>query len=394
MSYFNEAHGLLHYNMDFFNLPLSVEDGFDVMPAFFKKAEEYISLLEGKEHLKDIHKRAKLIIRKLKEAIDAYWKGDISKANNAVKLILKDDKKLGRKLFVEDINKCLNIDIRRLYKARAGEFYNYKRAEMFHIPFNKRGSVKNQRYSINGMPCLYLGTSAYVCWEELNRPDFKDAWISRYEVENSNLKILNLTYTAHEIKSMLEKEREEALSKFEKFISMWIIKCGCSIIVKNKKRIFKEEYIIPQLLMQNIRKKKIDGIMYLSVKNNQTNRKNFLKAINLAFPADDYQMEKQRTQEIENNYLSENIKNTFSLTNPINMGLINAEIYSAISATKADDRYHALCKGRGKSYLKSNKLEMNSIKLSLPKDYELNYVDTVFYLTEEKLRCMFAERLN
>lgn len=46
----------------------------------------------------------------------------------------------------------------------------------------------------------------------------------------------------------------------------WIIQCACSIFVKNKNRVFKEEHIIPQLIMQNIRRTDIDGIMYFSTR--------------------------------------------------------------------------------------------------------------------------------
>ena len=46
------------------------------------------------------------------------------------------------------------------------------RKDIFHVPFEKRGSIKSNRYSIPGLPCLYLGTSLYTCWEEMNRPNF------------------------------------------------------------------------------------------------------------------------------------------------------------------------------------------------------------------------------
>ena len=47
---------------------------------------------------------------------------------------------------------------------------NISYKEMFHIPINNRRSVKTQRYSTPGFPCLYLGNSIYGCWEEMGRP--------------------------------------------------------------------------------------------------------------------------------------------------------------------------------------------------------------------------------
>lgn len=59
-----------------------------------------------------------------------------------------------------------------LYRMRKQDGYRlFKRIEMFHMPTNMTNKLANARYSLNGFPCLYLGTSLYVCWEELRRPD-------------------------------------------------------------------------------------------------------------------------------------------------------------------------------------------------------------------------------
>lgn len=50
---------------------------------------------------------------------------------------------------------------------------------MFHIPITMRRQVGTERYSIPGYPCLYLGNSIYVCWEEMNRPLMSSCWVSR-----------------------------------------------------------------------------------------------------------------------------------------------------------------------------------------------------------------------
>jgi hypothetical protein len=55
----------------------------------------------------------------------------------------------------------------------------FRRRDLFHIPFEKRHEVTTQRFSIPGLPCLYLGGSVYVCWEELARPEFSKVHIAR-----------------------------------------------------------------------------------------------------------------------------------------------------------------------------------------------------------------------
>lgn len=39
----------------------------------------------------------------------------------------------------------------------------FSNSEMFYIPFDLSHLVSNQRFSLSGYPCLYLGTSTYGC---------------------------------------------------------------------------------------------------------------------------------------------------------------------------------------------------------------------------------------
>lgn len=61
---------------------------------------------------------------------------------------------------------------------------------MFHIPFELRGKAATQRYSIPGLPSLYLGSSCYICWEELHRPDLNTVNSTRLKKDN-NVKYLD-----------------------------------------------------------------------------------------------------------------------------------------------------------------------------------------------------------
>ena len=59
-----------------------------------------------------------------------------------------------------------------MYKCRENsKLFHFSKDEMFHIPYEKRNLVGNQRFSLSGLPCLYLGGSSYICWEELGRKD-------------------------------------------------------------------------------------------------------------------------------------------------------------------------------------------------------------------------------
>ena len=146
--------------------------------------------------------------------------------------------------------------IRVIKDRRTGIKYD----EMFHIPLTYRRIVKTQRYSTPGFPCLYLGMSAYGCWEEMHRPLMTDCWISRLE-NTQEIKLLDLRIP----------NNESFLYKFDRYIYMFPFIIACMIPVKNAEDIYKPEYIIPQLFIEWIIKtKKCDGVIYTSChKNNE-----------------------------------------------------------------------------------------------------------------------------
>lgn len=70
-----------------------------------------------------------------------------------------------------------------LYKCRENSRqFHYSKDEMFHIPYDKRSLVGNQRYSVTGLPCLYLGGSSYICWEEIGRKDLNTTNFCGYSI--------------------------------------------------------------------------------------------------------------------------------------------------------------------------------------------------------------------
>ena len=108
---------------------------------------------------------------------------------------------------------------------------------MFHIPFEKRSLTTNQRYSISGYPCLYLGTSVYGCWEELNRPNID---MSNVVAMNNieSLTIMDLSLSGISTNLFTEEDLYN--------ITLSLI---CSLRVNDKNSPFKPEYIIPQAIL-------------------------------------------------------------------------------------------------------------------------------------------------
>ena len=79
-----------------------------------------------------------------------------------------------------------------MYRARKGTADQIEDIwSMYHIPFNMREKVESQRFSIPGLPCLYLSKSVYTCWMELKQPSDSELYVSRARVDD-NIKIFNL----------------------------------------------------------------------------------------------------------------------------------------------------------------------------------------------------------
>lgn len=179
-----------------------------------------------------------------------------------------------------------------------------RREDMFHIPFQKRHLVKEHRYSVQGVPAIYLGTSIYDCYVELNSPPIKDFWVSYFcfsqdkkdNYDPSNLKLIDLTVPTADffrvnllIHSVLKNDIE-----FDKFIEdiynrivLWPLIKTCSIARKYPHAPFQHEYIIPTLLFQLCAKStSISGIKYDSTQKNNCPNGIYPHALqNIAIPA-------------------------------------------------------------------------------------------------------------
>ena len=118
----------------------------------------------------DIHfikNTQKTIVNGLISAVKKYYNGYPFKAYEEIENVLVNAKKdfysiLKQKEYKSGEN---------FYRIRLKyDNFLFEPKDIFHIPFEKRGKVTTQKYSIPGFPSLYLGRTLHVCWEELNRP--------------------------------------------------------------------------------------------------------------------------------------------------------------------------------------------------------------------------------
>lgn len=149
------------------------------------------------------------------------------------------------------------------YRMRVCERHRkMQRHEIFHIPFSQIRNVGTQRYSSPGLPCIYLGSSLYGCWEEMHRPQISTALVAKFQyitpTDIGPQYLLDLRIPDLEI---LSKD----VNFYLKFLPLIIV---CTIPVSKYDGVFKVEYVIPQMMLSWIIKNGIKhqllGITYTS----------------------------------------------------------------------------------------------------------------------------------
>lgn len=312
---------------------LSDGDYLKVLEDIFKEYQQELDKVEFNIIDVNINKnRVKRICEIIIESIKCQLNGNSIEAISTVEKLFKE-KDIGDDLFSCILEKEeSNHFTKQLYRGRIGEDI-FELSEIFHVPFNKRQYVATERYSIPGYPCLYLSGSIYGCWLELNKPHINNFYVSRYEVKEK-LKVLDLSLLPREIISGNLGDGNEYLKRFsngesvaiseiiQKYIYTWPIICACSFIIDEKNRLFKSEYVLPQLLLQVIRnvtdesdKIHFDGIKYFSVKcKYSVNVKPSPIYINYVFISDN---KEKYIDELKNEY-SKKLCVKFKLTPPAN----------------------------------------------------------------------------
>ncbi len=151
----------------------------------------------------------------------------------------------------------------------------FPRRELFHVPFHLQHKVTRQRYSIPGHPCLYLGGSLFICWEELGRSNPDSMQIARFEpAPGQTIKVLDfMARPRHVAQGVRERANanDDPHQRFE-FVALavcWPLMAMASIRRKHGDSPFIAEYIVPQLLLQWLVEQDgegIDGVAYSSVR--------------------------------------------------------------------------------------------------------------------------------
>ena len=142
------------------------------------------------------------------------------------------------------------------FRCRTGKFQ--KREDLYPLPSNKLSFCSAQRYSLAGIPCLYLATTTYCCWMEIGRPEEFSASSYKPTESGKKLRILNLAFSQKQMHNLGKDSRAAYL--------LFPLVMAVSVAVKNPRADanFRPEYTISHLVMRCLREFGIDGVAYCS----------------------------------------------------------------------------------------------------------------------------------
>lgn len=231
------------------------------------------SLVEDLEYVKaDVKfvQVAKKYTDDIVSALNDYYKGNIYRAQETIDNLVKGC--LNSKIAVSHINDSIafygkaSTEV-QFFRARLNNAVkDFPAEEMLHIPFDMRERVKSERFSVPGLPCLYLGNTSYACWIEMGKPADYQFNVSPVRLDNSQ-KIFNLAVSVRDILRVIDErggEKGDVDDEIATLLKLIIMMIATSYRVEEKDRNFKSEYIISQLIMLSCKEHEIDGITYFS----------------------------------------------------------------------------------------------------------------------------------
>ena len=284
-------------SMPGFNLPIWIENHDEYDEVITREMKRYRDKLSSKRRWQkdpSFLEEVDAVISHIQDAIHLERRGETWKAQQEIHEII--DNYCHERFFVnpmtsnfafrgtaafhdkdEDEMEPRQREALTFFRCRTGKFQ--KREDLYPLPSNKLSFCSAQRYSLAGIPCLYLATTTYCCWMEIGRPEEFSASSYKPTESGKKLRILNLAFSQKQMHNLGKDSRAAYL--------LFPLVMAVSVAVKNPRADanFRPEYTISHLVMRCLREFGIDGVAYCSSRIDDV--LGFPHTINLAIPVFD-----------------------------------------------------------------------------------------------------------
>lgn len=281
-------------SMPGFDLPIWIENHDEYDEVITREMKRYRDKLSSKRRWQEdpsFLEEVDAVISHIQDAINSERRGETWKAQQEIHEII--DNYCHERFFVnpmtsnfafrgtaafhdkdEDEMEPRQREALTFFRCRTGKFQ--KREDLYPLPSNKLSFCSAQRYSLAGIPCLYLATTTYCCWMEIGRPEEFSASSYKPTESGKKLRILNLAFSQKQMHNLGKDSRAAYL--------LFPLVMAVSVAVKNPRADanFRPEYTISHLVMRCLREFGIDGVAYCSSRIDDV--LGFPHTINLAIP--------------------------------------------------------------------------------------------------------------
>lgn len=239
--------------------------------------KKHENILYGQEVILNLKKK-----KNLKSSLKTFFKDLIEIyilwiSGEAYHAIEKLNKIFNFSLSNEDIK--FEIGKKLFFRGRRNINNILNKYDMFHIPYDKRYLVGNQRFSLSGFPLLYLSSSLFGVYLELDieneHPREEYSFSSFYFNNDDKIYSLDNPFRIHydNTKTFI-KETSISENNLEKKLLKLILSSVCLFekrfphksMEKKGINIFYEEYVLPQALTQVLKLNKYHGVFYPSTR--------------------------------------------------------------------------------------------------------------------------------
>ena len=281
-------------SMPGFNLPIWIENHDEYDEVIIREMKRYRDKLSSKRRWQEdpsFLEEVDAVISHIQDAIHLERRGETWKAQQEIHEII--DNYCHERFFVnpitnnfafrgtaafpdkdEDEMEPQQREALTFFRCRTGKFQ--KQEELYPLSSSMLSFCSAQRYSLAGIPCLYLATTTYCCWMEIGRPEEFSASSYKPTESGKKLRILNLAFSQRQMHNLGKDSRAAYL--------LFPLVMAVSVAVKNPRADanFRPEYTISHLVMRCLREFGIAGVAYRSSRIDDAF--DLLHTINLAIP--------------------------------------------------------------------------------------------------------------
>ena len=180
----------------------------------------------------------------IKQILLSCYKGDIVFANKLLYNLLLGRCSKTKQYLVEPYVNHFDFEVLKdkiFYRMRDDNIGNEVK-DCSYVPFDLRYKIDSNRFSLQGLPCLYLADSKDTASKEI-RPleEGKCRWVSEF-VPKETITLIDLRF-----RNVLSMGFIDAYNSFKLLIT-YPLRLLCSLKVKQEEGNFHEEYYFPQLL--------------------------------------------------------------------------------------------------------------------------------------------------